>query len=94
MLLKDYFHEVHGYRLRYPDLPGLLVVKKFDGKNAEEVIPFELLEVSEGQLYKKKLDPSLVKAVQDITTSSPDGRKRTIESCLKVRTRLDISLFD
>ena len=84
---QDYFQRFHHYKMVYPDIPGVVVVKKdVDGQfKSQDIIPFELLYVDEGQLYRKKLDPSVVAFVQREATKRPELRKEIIERCLEVR---------
>ena len=82
---------VHNYRLDYPELPGISVIKK-DRNNGNvdkvDVIPFELLEVVEAQFYRRKLEPDVQKRVQNLSTCPPRDRKNTILTHLTVSSSM------
>ena len=88
---QDYFRRVQRYNMAYPQIPGIAVVKKdAQGKfRTEDVIPFELLHVDEGQLYRRKLDPAVVAFIQSETMKKPDVRKKIVEQCLDVSDDTD-----
>ncbi|KAH8111516.1 Piwi-domain-containing protein [Phellopilus nigrolimitatus] len=82
--VQQYFLNSLGYRLKFPDLPGIIVIKhgqKYD--DAPDVIPFELLDVIEGQMFKRKLDPTLEAQVRKFTTVNPEARKKIIMDCVQ-----------
>lgn len=83
---QEYFVRFHRYHLVDPFIPGILVEKKDSEGNvkSEDVIPFELLYVDEGQLYRRKLDPAVMASVQAEATKNPETRKRIIEQNLDV----------
>ncbi|KAI5117809.1 hypothetical protein M0805_004569 [Coniferiporia weirii] len=83
--VKQYFLTKYNYRLNLPDLPGILVIKHGrDGRPDEtDVVPFELLEVIEGQIYRRRLDTALQAHVQKLTTTTPEARKKVIMDCLR-----------
>ncbi|EJD04574.1 Piwi-domain-containing protein [Fomitiporia mediterranea MF3/22] len=76
----------YNYKLVHPEYPGICVVKKDrSNENATkiDIIPFELLEVVEGQFYKRKLDPIYQSQLHDFSSASPEHRRSTIERYLQ-----------
>lgn len=76
--------------MQYPDLPGIAIAKKDKDGNPldhKEVIPFELLELFEGQFYRRMLDTVIQAKVQKLTTTSPEERR------IKIAQYLPVSLY-
>lgn len=78
--------EHYRYRLSFPGLPGIKLVKidPQTQSHRDEIIPFELLEVVDGQLYRKKLEPHVQAEVQKLSTRKPQDRLEGIHKVLGV----------
>ena len=85
--IKQYFLHVHNYQLRYPRIPGVRVIKKNrnnDNTDRVDIIPFELLEVIEGQFYRRKLDPEVHQEIHNASRLVPADRKQKVKEYLEV----------
>lgn len=68
-----YFEERYNYRLKYPNLPCVIVLK--DSK-----VPMEVCELIPGQRFSRKLGPVQVAEMIKTTCIKPNERLKTIES--------------
>lgn len=93
---QEYFLHTHNYRMRFPDLPGIIVMKKDKGgekTDAFDIIPFELLEIVEGQFYRRRLEPAVQKEFHRLATTEPEERKATIVQHLKATSIFTTFLY-
>lgn len=78
MTVQQYFENVKGIRLRYPNLPCLHV-----GSKVRNIyMPLEFCEIPAGQATNKKCSPNCVAAMIKYSATSTDERKRKIQNLL------------
>lgn len=78
--MKEYFLEVKHRRLLYPRYPGVVTTR-------DEVIPFELCEVIEGQLFRKMLDKEITEKMLNAAKKRPTERFSIIKNGMVVSLR-------
>ncbi|EJD05760.1 Piwi-domain-containing protein [Fomitiporia mediterranea MF3/22] len=67
MTVMEYFNNKYHYNLRYPRMPGVVTRK-------DEVIPFELCHIKEGQFFRKKTSPELMAQIMNFSKKKPNER--------------------
>ncbi|KAH8117266.1 Piwi-domain-containing protein [Phellopilus nigrolimitatus] len=78
--VSEYFLKHHQISLRNPRMPGIITTR-------EEVIPFELCVIKEGQLFKKKTSPELMAKMLTFSKKRPNERFSAIQDGM---TRLQL----
>ncbi|EIM82440.1 Piwi-domain-containing protein [Stereum hirsutum FP-91666 SS1] len=65
--VKDYYDRTHRYRLKYPDLFGVVL-------QGGAVIPAEICDIVPGQLFKRKIPAELMTDVHRFASKQPTQR--------------------
>jgi eukaryotic translation initiation factor 2C len=78
MSVAQYFQQVRGIRLRYPDLPYLWV----GSKTRNVYLPLEFCEIPAGQATNKKCTPACTAGIIKYSATTTDVRKQKIRNLL------------
>ncbi|KLO14205.1 Piwi-domain-containing protein [Schizopora paradoxa] len=74
--VQDYFKTIKNRPLQHPDWPGIITPR-------DDIVPFELLRVRPGQIYKKPLSPDMMTRVLNFSKKRPEDRFNAIRSGVK-----------
>ncbi|TFK29779.1 Piwi-domain-containing protein [Coprinopsis marcescibilis] len=74
--VKDHYYEAYRIVLKYPDAPGVVLQER----PFKVVVPMEICDVLEGQLFRKKLPDQYTAAMVKIATIAPRERQDFIRA--------------
>ncbi|KAL5518384.1 hypothetical protein ACEPAH_66 [Sanghuangporus vaninii] len=82
----EFFFRAHNFRLRFPTFPGIRIIKKDryrENTDRTEIIPFEVLEVIEGQFYRRRMNQRIHQQIHEMSVLPPNKRMAKIKSHLQ-----------
>ncbi|THU80085.1 Piwi-domain-containing protein [Dendrothele bispora CBS 962.96] len=74
MTVQDYLLRTYNIRLNYPTIVGLVLSPPNVPEKERVVVPMEVCEIKEGQMYKQRVPDELTKQVVEFATLKPGDR--------------------